>query len=318
MPRLAAALALALPLAARAAEPIEKTQLLAVLEFVSKLDPADRKAADPAYFANAVRAAAVDVPGIRVMTRENMLVMLRAQGKDLADCEGECEVDTGRRLAVDLVISGDLLKIGTSFKLDLRLHETQNGSLLAGGQASGTSVDDLDRAVPAAVNRLLSVLHRQSVPAAAMPIPSVAVARSAGWARGGATGGLILGGGAVALALGAEATRGEDIATVLGGAATVLIGVAVPIIYMAGSSARETGGVVGSPGSRAFAWVLYGLTMVDALVLLAVSQSATPPPMVITATGVLGAGAVGFMAYDAYQSANEAERGPALRVAFAF
>ena len=32
-------------------------------------------------------------PKLKVMTRENMLVMPEASGKTLAECEGECEVD---------------------------------------------------------------------------------------------------------------------------------------------------------------------------------------------------------------------------------
>ena len=38
------------------------------------------------------------VPGVSLMTRENMLVLLQSSGKKLEDCEGECEVETGRRL----------------------------------------------------------------------------------------------------------------------------------------------------------------------------------------------------------------------------
>src|SRR2546426_5073093 len=110
--KLAVALVVTLSVAARGAEPDPKKTLIAVLEFGSKLEAADRKSADASYFANVVRTAALEGGGVRVMTRENMLVMLRAQGKDAADCEGECEVETGRRLGVDLVISGDLLKIG--------------------------------------------------------------------------------------------------------------------------------------------------------------------------------------------------------------
>src|SRR5438105_2519379 len=86
--------------------------LLAVLEFRNKLAGADRKDIDAGYFSDVVRQAAVHtLPDIRVITRENLLVLLQSSGKSLEDCEGECEVDTGRRIGADLVISGELVKI---------------------------------------------------------------------------------------------------------------------------------------------------------------------------------------------------------------
>jgi hypothetical protein len=93
---------------------------------------------------------------LNVMTRENMLVLLESSGKKLAECEGECEVDTGRRLGADLVITGEVLRFGSNYKLNLRLHETRDGQLLAGAQASGATTDELDRNTKQAVVELLA------------------------------------------------------------------------------------------------------------------------------------------------------------------
>jgi len=129
---------------------------LAVLDFKSDLAGNVLSPEDVRYFADSARGAALKtVPGLHVMTRENLLVLLQATGKDLASCEGECEVETGRRIGADLIISGDLLKIGSNFKLNLRLHETHNGQLLSGEIASGKSVDELDARTAEAVARLL-------------------------------------------------------------------------------------------------------------------------------------------------------------------
>lgn len=142
-------------------EPTRTTaaRLVAVLEFRSKLAGAERSAVDADYLANAVRAAVLKtLSGARVLTRENMLVLLQAAGKKLEECEGECEVETGRRLGADLVVSGDLLRFGSSYKLDLRLHDTRSGELLAGAAASGETVDKLDHAVAPAVRELMTPL----------------------------------------------------------------------------------------------------------------------------------------------------------------
>ena len=93
------------------------------------------------------------------MTRENTLVLLQASGKKLEDCEGECEVDTGRRLGADLIVSGQVLKVGSNFKLNLKMHETQDGRLLSGAVASGQNVDALDSDTQRAVETLIAPLH---------------------------------------------------------------------------------------------------------------------------------------------------------------
>jgi hypothetical protein len=131
---------------------------LAVLDFRNKL--ADPGEVDAPYFADVVRSAALKaLPGLRVITRENLLVLLESSGKKIEECEGECEVDTGRRIGADLVISGDLLKVGTNYKLNLRLHETRGGQLVSGTAASGKTVDELDANMSAAVAELLRPLQ---------------------------------------------------------------------------------------------------------------------------------------------------------------
>ena len=136
------------------------TALVGVLDFRNRIKGADSEAVDQSYFSNAVRAALKQrFPDMRIMTRENIPVLLSGMGKTLSDCEGECEVDTGRRLGADLVISGDLLKIGSHFKLDMRVHETREGQLINGATASGASPDELDQQTKQAVVRLLEPLE---------------------------------------------------------------------------------------------------------------------------------------------------------------
>ena len=112
---------------------------------------------DARYLADVVRAAALKAaPRLSVMTRENLLVLLQASGKELADCEGECEVDTGRRIGADAVVSGEVLRFGARYKLSLRLHETKDGRLLAAGVASGTTLEELDAEVQTRAAELLA------------------------------------------------------------------------------------------------------------------------------------------------------------------
>ena len=174
--------ALLLVSAAAAAEP----RLLSVLELRNKLEGVDKKSIDGGYLTDRIRAEVLDAElGIQVMTRENMLVLLQAQGKTLANCEGECEVDTARRLGADYVISGDLLRVGALLKASLKLHDTKNGTLLGAVSASGADVDALDASLTAVVHRLVAALKpAEAAPArgrvaAPLPAPPAALPQAA-------------------------------------------------------------------------------------------------------------------------------------------
>jgi hypothetical protein len=138
---------------------------LAVLDF--RNFAADLKPENVRYFADRVREATLQAaPQMEVMTRENLLVLLQASGKDLAQCEGECEVDTGRRIGADAIISGEIQKLGSSYKITMRLHETHAGRLLGASVASGTTLDELDASAAQATARLLEPLSRPASPPA--------------------------------------------------------------------------------------------------------------------------------------------------------
>ncbi len=135
--------------------------VLAVLEVrTGALQAPDRSAVDSGYFTDQIRGAALrSLPSVKVITRENLLVLLQASGKDVSDCEGECEVDTGRRIGADLVISGEALRVGSKYKLNLKLHNTADGALLSQSVASGSTIDDLDTDTRRAVDELLHGLQ---------------------------------------------------------------------------------------------------------------------------------------------------------------
>jgi len=153
-------------------------QTVGVLEFRDKVPKEQR--IDAAYLSDQVRSAVKDyLPSAKVITRENMLVLLEASGKKLEECEGECEVDTGRRIGADLVVSGELLKFGTQYKLNMKLHDTRSGELISGAVAAGTTADQLDSSLHAAVGKLLAPLLQDQLsdqrvaarePASARPV----------------------------------------------------------------------------------------------------------------------------------------------------
>ena len=129
---------------------------LAVLDLKNFTKELNRENAQ--YFTDVIRQASLRLePTLDIMTRENLLVLLQSSGKKLEECEGECEVDTGRRIGADQIISGEIQKVGTRFKLTLRLHDTHEGRLLASAIGSGKSIDELDESAQKAAEELFSV-----------------------------------------------------------------------------------------------------------------------------------------------------------------
>lgn len=124
---------------------------LAVLDLRSYVN-----GADVVYLSDEVRSIAFrSLPKTQVITRENILVLLAAAGKKIEDCDAECEVETGRQLGADTIISGDLHRIGHTWHLSLRMHATKSASLIGVAAAKATDLEQLDAALPSAMAELL-------------------------------------------------------------------------------------------------------------------------------------------------------------------
>ncbi len=115
--------------------PALAAERLAVLELSGTLTPDEL-----GMLSDTVRGAVVGALGseVKVMTRENMEVMLTDMGLD-ATCvaEGACEVETARNLGVDYVISGRVVGMGDLLVTSLKLHATDDGTLLGSVQVEG-------------------------------------------------------------------------------------------------------------------------------------------------------------------------------------
>ncbi len=94
----------------------------------------------------------------QVMTQENILALL-PPNQTLEDCTlTECEVDTGRLLGADLIVTGQLLKFGTgkeSLRLTLKLHETATGNLLLSHTIKANNANDLENKLEKALDGMI-------------------------------------------------------------------------------------------------------------------------------------------------------------------
>ena len=85
----------------------------------------------------------LDSSTYELMTRENMMQILSDMGKDASCLEGICEVDVGRNIGADFIVTGDLYYTEGVYYLTLKLYETSRGVLLAGKDIEAKSFGDL-------------------------------------------------------------------------------------------------------------------------------------------------------------------------------
>lgn len=131
---------------------------VAVMSLLVRLPAGASEASSSKYFEDALRAAVKrDLPSAQVLTRES-LDLLISENKVVGLCDSDCEVKQGRQIGANLIVTGELVRVGTQLKLSLRLHETEFGQLLTGTVAAGQTVDEVDQALPSAVVELLAPL----------------------------------------------------------------------------------------------------------------------------------------------------------------
>lgn len=131
------------------------------------------------FLADEVRNAAVrylDHDQWAVMSRENMLELLEINTEDLSECVGECEVETGRLIGAHLLITGNVVRPGSKYRLTLKAFDTNTGTQVAGESTSAVDVDGLIDALAAVCPLLFGVNvptgSGSSVPVASATEPS--------------------------------------------------------------------------------------------------------------------------------------------------
>jgi hypothetical protein len=100
------------------------------------------------------------------MTRENMAALL-PDGADLSDCSaGECEVEVGRMVGADYIVTGEILKFDGALRLNLKAHHCESGALLGGESVGGANLTVLETDLGRGANHLLSrVCEHAGLPA---------------------------------------------------------------------------------------------------------------------------------------------------------
>jgi len=100
-----------------------------------------------------------------IITRENMLSMIKDMEKDPKCLEGACEIDIGRNIGADFIVSGQVLKIEGTYLYSLKLHNTASGALIGTQRIEGSNALELIRKTSESTNTFFSdTLHKPEAP----------------------------------------------------------------------------------------------------------------------------------------------------------
>jgi hypothetical protein len=129
----------------------------------------------------------------------------------------------------------------------------------------------------------------------------------AGWANGAAILGFVTAGISLIGGVMSEDGISGETGLIIGAMTTAQFAISLPLVYAGGRSAR-TGTAVGLPSWRFTGWLGYGLTLVDAALLLGLGAADIAVPGGPSSVGVLGALSSVAMALDASESARQARK----------
>jgi hypothetical protein len=91
---------------------------------------------------------------LHIMTRENINALL---DKPLEECisENECEITLGRNLQAQILVTGDVLKIGDKYRFFLRIYDVKSAKLLGSESGRAINIDELEKEIKSASLRLV-------------------------------------------------------------------------------------------------------------------------------------------------------------------
>ena len=142
---------------------------VAVLELGN---PAGLTDAEIAYLSDQVRAsvaATLPISTHLVMTRESIQELL-PPGVNMKDClDAVCEVEIGRTIGADFVVSGEVLIFSGEYRLILKAHDCDSAAFLTSRTVGAVQLPELEAKVAEAAGPVALRLRRTNGPA--YPVP---------------------------------------------------------------------------------------------------------------------------------------------------
>jgi Protein of unknown function (DUF1566) len=107
-----------------------------------------------------------------LMTKENIYDLLPPDKRNLAQCEGKCEVETGKMIGARYLATGEVVRFGGELRVTVRLYDVATGNLLESRKAKGKKVLDLEAPLERISSVVFAVLPGAHHQIASTPSPT--------------------------------------------------------------------------------------------------------------------------------------------------
>jgi len=131
---------------------------VAVLDFRNSGVVTDQEADEITDIVRSAARAVLPVSSFLIMTKENIYELLPPE-RELADCIGECAIETGREIGADFVVTGEIRLFGGQPRVAFELYNMRDGNLLNDGRVSGRNVLEIEEPLMSESRLLLGVLR---------------------------------------------------------------------------------------------------------------------------------------------------------------
>ena len=125
------------------------------------------------YLTDLVRGAASRAlagRGFLVLTRENIYELL-PPGKHMADCaSASCEVEPGRMIGADYIVTGEVLKFAGELRIIMKAHHSLSGAFLGEQTARGKTLAGLEDTVKKEADALAGLIRAHDNGTLGMPV----------------------------------------------------------------------------------------------------------------------------------------------------
>ena len=130
------------------------TRIVSVLDLRNNTGMSDAEASYLTDLARDALARSLPLNHFTIMTRESILELL-PEGTRLSDClDASCEVEIGRTLGADYVVSGEVLNFANEQRLILKVHHCVSAAFIGSESAAGLGLTELESAVPGTTAKL--------------------------------------------------------------------------------------------------------------------------------------------------------------------
>ena len=90
----------------------------------------------------------------KILSREKVFEIMQNSGKAAAQCTGECEVQTGREIGAEYIVTGNAARVGGQVLLVIEVKRTRDGATVAAEDKLATTSGKLVEQIGAVAERL--------------------------------------------------------------------------------------------------------------------------------------------------------------------